>query len=77
MKIKITEETYKRLQGKLLQEDGIVDNPSQPIQQPIDEDEEFHQITNRLKQREKESQSTKNNGGFETFDELIGDMRNI
>ena len=76
MKIKITEETYKRLQGKLLQEDGIIDNSTQPIQQPIYEEDEFHQMTDRLKAREKESKQS-NNGGLETFDELIGDMRDI
>lgn len=76
MKIKITEETYKRLQGKLLQEDGIIPNPNQPVQQSIYEDDEFHQMTDRLKAREKESKMG-NNRGFETFDELIGDMRDI
>lgn len=77
MKIKITEETYKRLQGKLLKEDGIIDTPNQEVPQPIYEEDEFNQITDRLNHREKESQKTKTNGGFETFDELIGDMRNI
>lgn len=76
MKIKITEETYKRLQGKLLQEDGIIPDSVQPIQQSIYEDDEFHQMTDRLNAREKESKK-ENNGGFETFDELVGDMRNI
>jgi hypothetical protein len=77
MKIKITEETYKRLQGKLLKEDGIVPETNQVVPQSIYEDDEFHQITNRLRQREKENRTIKDNGGLETFDELIGDMRNI
>lgn len=76
MKIKITEETYKRLQGKLLQEDGIIPDPNQLVQQSIYEDDEFHQMTDRLKAREKESKMG-NNRGLETFDELIGDMRDI
>lgn len=78
MKIKISEETYKRLKGNLLKEDGVVTTPVQINEdhQLLEYDEFFDQITTKLKS-EKKKQPKRNKEGFNTFDELIGNLRDL
>ena len=76
MKIKITEETYKRLQGKLLQEDGIVTEKVQVNEshQLLEYDEFFDNVTTKLRDSKKEVKKPKQDG-FNTFDELKGNLK--
>jgi hypothetical protein len=75
MKIKISEETYKRLKGALLKEDGIVTEKVQINEehQILEYDEFFDNVTTKLKNSKKQEPEKKS--GFNTFDELIGNLR--